>query len=96
MFAIRRRNAWRSSEELEEAAGRASRVGDDMTDDIRWIRRYVLEEGDGSFGRCASIKRQVRGRYANTRREQICQPMRSLASATRWWFGLTQNRPPLS
>ena len=49
-FAIRRRNAWRSSEELEEAAGRSSRVGDDMTDDIRWIRSYVLEEGDGSLG----------------------------------------------
>ena len=49
-FAIRRRNAWRSAEELEEAAERSSRVGDDMTDDIRWIRSYVLEESDGSLG----------------------------------------------
>ena len=49
-FAIRRRNAWRSAEELEEAAERSSRVGDEMTDDIRWIRSYVLEESDGSLG----------------------------------------------
>ena len=49
-FAIRRRNAWRSAEELEEAAERSTKVGDDMTDDIRWIRSYLLEESDGSLG----------------------------------------------
>ena len=48
MYAILRRSGWRSAQELEEAAGRSSKVGDEqMSDDIRWIRSYVLEEGDG-------------------------------------------------
>jgi hypothetical protein len=50
-YAILRRSGWRSPEELEEAAGRSKQVGDDeMSDDIRWIRSYVLEEGGGSVG----------------------------------------------
>jgi uncharacterized protein DUF4242 len=33
------------------AAGRSAQVGDEeMSDDIRWIRSYVLEEGGGSVG----------------------------------------------
>jgi hypothetical protein len=51
MYVILRRGGWRSPQELEEAAARSSRVGDDeMSDDIRWIRSYVLEEGGGSVG----------------------------------------------
>jgi hypothetical protein len=47
-YVILRRNGWSSGQELEEAAGRSSQVGDEeMSDDIRWIRSYVLEEGDG-------------------------------------------------
>jgi thiamine biosynthesis protein ThiC len=50
-YVILRRSAWQSPEELEEAAGRSSKVGDEeMSDDIRWIRSYVLEEGGGSVG----------------------------------------------
>src|ERR687884_785990 len=50
-YAILRRSGWRSPAELEEAAGRSSKVGDeDMPDDIRWIRSYVLEEGGSSVG----------------------------------------------
>jgi hypothetical protein len=49
-FVIRRRNAWGSAEELKEAAGRSTTVGDEMSEDIRWIRSYVLEESDGSLG----------------------------------------------
>ena len=50
-FAILRRSGWRSPADLEEAAGRSSKVGDEeMPDDIRWIRSYVLEEGGGSVG----------------------------------------------
>ena len=49
LYAIIRRNGWRSGEELEQAAARSTRVGDEeMPDDIRWIRSYVLDEnGDG-------------------------------------------------
>ena len=50
-YAILRRKGWRSGEELGEAAGRSKQVGDEeMSDDIRWIRSYVLEEGGGSVG----------------------------------------------
>ena len=50
-YVILRRSGWRSGEELEEAAGRSSKVGDEeMSDDIRWIRSYVLEEGGGTVG----------------------------------------------
>ena len=49
-YAILRRSAWRSPEELEEAAGRSTKAGDEMSDDIRWIRSYVLEEDGGSVG----------------------------------------------
>ena len=36
---------------LEEAAARSTRVGnEDMPDEVRWIRSYVLGEGDGSVG----------------------------------------------
>jgi uncharacterized protein DUF4242 len=50
-YVILRRGAWGSGEELEAAAGRSSRVGDEeMSDDIRWIRSYVVAEPDGRVG----------------------------------------------
>jgi hypothetical protein len=49
-YVILRRSGWRSPEELREAADRSSKAGDQMPDDIGWIRSYVLEEGDGSVG----------------------------------------------
>src|SRR5438093_584918 len=51
MYAILRRSGWRSPEDLGAAAERSRQVGDgEMSDDIRWIRSYVLEEGGGSVG----------------------------------------------
>ena len=50
-YVILRRNGWRSPAELQEAAGRSKQVGDEeMSDDIRWIRSYVLEEGGSAVG----------------------------------------------
>ena len=50
-YVILRRSGWQSPEELQEAAGRSAKVGDEeMSDDIRWIRSYVLEENGGSVG----------------------------------------------
>jgi thiamine biosynthesis protein ThiC len=50
-FVILRRGGWRSPEELQEAAARSRNVGDnEMSDDIRWIRSYVLPESDGGLG----------------------------------------------
>jgi hypothetical protein len=51
LYAIIRRNGWPSGADLEAAAARSTKVGDeDMPDDIRWIRSYVLDEGDGALG----------------------------------------------
>jgi thiamine biosynthesis protein ThiC len=50
-YVILRRSGWKSPAELEEAAGRSGKVGDEeMSSDIRWIRSYVLEEDGGSVG----------------------------------------------
>lgn len=50
-YVILRRGAWSSAQELEEAAARSSKVGDEeMSEDIRWIRSYVLSEPDGRVG----------------------------------------------
>lgn len=50
-YAILRRGAWGSAEELGAAAGRSTKVGDEeMSEDIRWIRSYVLSEPDGRVG----------------------------------------------
>ena len=51
LYVILRRGGWRSPEDLGEAAVRSTRVADEeMPDDIKWIRSYVLEEGGGSVG----------------------------------------------
>lgn len=50
-YVILRRSGWRSPDELQAAAARSAQVGDEeMSDDIRWIRSYVLEEDGGSVG----------------------------------------------
>jgi hypothetical protein len=50
-YVILRRSGWRSPEDLQEAAARSSKVGDEeMSDQVRWIRSYVLEEDGGSVG----------------------------------------------
>src|SRR5438094_9764991 len=51
LYVILRRSGWSSGEELEQAAARSTKVGnEEMADDVRWIRSYVLEEGGGSVG----------------------------------------------
>jgi hypothetical protein len=51
LYAILRRRGWRSAAELELAAARSRRAGDeDMPDEVRWIRSYVLDEAGGSVG----------------------------------------------
>ena len=51
LYVILRRNGWKSAPELQTAAGRSKDVADEqMPGDIRWIRSYVLDEGDGAVG----------------------------------------------
>ena len=50
-YVIRRRAGWNTAAELQDAAERSRRVGDEeMGDDIRWIRSYVVQEEGGSLG----------------------------------------------
>jgi hypothetical protein len=51
LYVIRRRNGWKSPDELQAAAARSKRVGDEeMPQEVRWIRSYVVDEGDGVLG----------------------------------------------
>jgi hypothetical protein len=49
-YVILRRRGWRRPDELREAAERSTVEGERMSDDVRWIRSYVLSEQDGSVG----------------------------------------------
>jgi hypothetical protein len=49
-YVILRRNGWRTAEDLQAAAARSTAVGEEMPDDVRWIRSYVLSEPDGTVG----------------------------------------------
>jgi hypothetical protein len=50
-YLILRRSGWSSPGDLQAAAARSTEVGDEqMADDIRWIRSYVLDEEGGSLG----------------------------------------------
>ena len=51
LYAIRRTGGWMSPEEIQATAAKSLQVGDDeMSEDIRWIRSYVVKESDGSLG----------------------------------------------
>ncbi len=50
-YVILRRKGWRTGADLEQAAARSTEVGDgEMSNEVRWIRSYVVEESDGSLG----------------------------------------------
>jgi hypothetical protein len=51
LYAILRRAGWQSADDLQLAAARSTKVGnEDMPQEVRWIRSYVLDEGAGSVG----------------------------------------------
>jgi hypothetical protein len=50
LYVILRRSGWRDGAELEEAAARSTAEGDKDGSGVRWIRSYVLAEGDGRVG----------------------------------------------
>jgi hypothetical protein len=49
-YVIVRRNGWGTAEELADAARRSTVEGDRMSEDVLWIRSYVVAESDGSLG----------------------------------------------
>jgi len=51
LYAIRRPSAWANPQEPEFTAAKSAKVGDEeMADQVRWIRSYVVEEPDGKLG----------------------------------------------
>lgn len=50
-FVVLRRGAWESEEDLDASAAMSVRVAEDeLSDQVRWIRSYVLNEEDGTLG----------------------------------------------
>jgi hypothetical protein len=49
-YLILRRGGWARAQDLETVAARSTAEGDQMPDDIRWIRSYVTAETDGTVG----------------------------------------------
>ncbi|HXS33352.1 MAG TPA: nickel-binding protein [Solirubrobacterales bacterium] len=50
LYTIRRRSNWSDASELEATAAKSSAEGEKMSDEVRWIRSYVVEEPDGKLG----------------------------------------------
>ncbi len=49
-YVILRRDGWQTGDDLRLAAERSTAAGDEMPDDVRWIRSYVLEEPTATVG----------------------------------------------
>ena len=51
LYAILRRSVWRSTAELQRSCARSMEDCDgELSDEVRWIRSYVLDELDGTLG----------------------------------------------
>jgi hypothetical protein len=51
LYAILRRDGFVDGSDLQEAAARSTKVGDEeMSEQVRWIRSYVLSEESGRLG----------------------------------------------
>ena len=47
LYVIRRPSAWADLKELKAAGEVSARIGNEMADQVRWIRSYVVREPDG-------------------------------------------------
>jgi hypothetical protein len=72
-YVILRRCGWRTAEDLREAVERAGAVVEQIPDDVRWIRSYVLAESDGSVGTVCVTRRRAPRRSAHTPSARACR-----------------------
>lgn len=50
-YVILRKGAWSCPDDLEKAASRSTRVGqEEMPQDVRWIRSYVVKDEEERLG----------------------------------------------
>ncbi len=49
-YVILRREGWQTLDDLQSAGARSAEAGEQMPDDIRWIRSYAITEPDGKVG----------------------------------------------
>lgn len=50
-YTMRRRAFWKTAEDLKRSAAISARVGnEEMADQVRWIRTYIVNEPDGTLG----------------------------------------------
>jgi hypothetical protein len=49
-YVILRRDGWTTPEDLGRAAERSTATGEEMPDEVRWIRSYVTQEPSGMLG----------------------------------------------
>ena len=82
LYAIRRRSNWATAADLETTAAKSTAEGEKMSDEVRWIRTYVVEEEDGKLGTCASTRASAPRRSAGTPTTPACRPTRSPRSPT--------------
>lgn len=50
LYMIRRRGIWANEDELSATNMKSVQVGEDMSDRLRWIRSYAVNEEDGRIG----------------------------------------------
>ena len=51
LYVIRRPSAWANIKELEAAGAKSAKIGNEqMSDRVRWIRSYLVNEADGRVG----------------------------------------------
>jgi hypothetical protein len=88
-YVIVRRNGWQSADELQKMTIRSTGECERMSEDLRWLRSYVLAETDGSLGTVCiyqasspeAIRRHARRRCRSTRSwpsptPSFCNPTR--------------------
>jgi len=68
LYLVSRARAWLSEEELAATSECAPAVLELFAGDIRWIRSYIVQEDDGTYGACCLFEassREVLERYAD-------------------------------